>query len=201
MGGLPVSSSPPGSSGTINQAASPVQTRGNADSLWGEMDMAEGNAHVAREHLKPGLRRPQAGIRELSDNIFVEDRRAGFHQELTASDGGGICEDGSPETGSMTGHGALAKRQSNKKHGSVAAATSRPRAPNSPNAQRLPDSPDAPISPGNVRVAEQAQGAQDEDALTHWRLELDCAWSSIPHPLKVHRGGEDVHIVCRAGGK
>ena len=33
-----------------------------------------------------------------------------------------------------------------------------------------------------------------------WKLELDCAWSSIPHPLKVHRGGEDVHIVCRAGG-
>ena len=39
-----------------------------------------------------------------------------------------------------------------------------------------------------------------QDRARRWRLELDCAWSSIPHPLKVHRGGEDVHIMCRAGG-
>ncbi|KAJ1491153.1 phosphatase 2C-like domain-containing protein, partial [Baffinella frigidus] len=25
-------------------------------------------------------------------------------------------------------------------------------------------------------------------------------WSAIPHPLKADRGGEDVHLVCRAGG-
>ena len=31
-------------------------------------------------------------------------------------------------------------------------------------------------------------------------LGLDCGWSAIPHPLKADRGGEDVHLVCRAGG-
>uniref|UniRef100_A0A7S0MYG8 Protein phosphatase n=1 Tax=Cryptomonas curvata TaxID=233186 RepID=A0A7S0MYG8_9CRYP len=31
-------------------------------------------------------------------------------------------------------------------------------------------------------------------------LELECAWRCIPHPLKVARGGEDVHMICRAGG-
>ena len=53
--------------------------------------------------------------------------------------------------------------------------------------------------------AAHAPGVQDAAAASEgaetWRLELDCAWSSIPHPLKVHRGGEDVHIVCRAGGE
>ena len=28
-------------------------------------------------------------------------------------------------------------------------------------------------------------------------LELECAWRCIPHPLKVARGGEDVHMICR----
>ncbi len=32
------------------------------------------------------------------------------------------------------------------------------------------------------------------------RIGLDVGWSCIPHPSKVHRGGEDVHIVSRAGG-
>eukprot|EP00288_Rhodomonas_lens_P013719 CAMPEP_0177705658 /NCGR_PEP_ID=MMETSP0484_2-20121128/8823_1 /TAXON_ID=354590 /ORGANISM="Rhodomonas lens, Strain RHODO" /LENGTH=264 /DNA_ID=CAMNT_0019217095 /DNA_START=167 /DNA_END=958 /DNA_ORIENTATION=+ len=32
------------------------------------------------------------------------------------------------------------------------------------------------------------------------KIGLDCGWSCIPHPSKVHRGGEDVHIVSRAGG-
>jgi hypothetical protein len=29
-------------------------------------------------------------------------------------------------------------------------------------------------------------------------LELECAWRCIPHPLKVARGGEDVHMICRS---
>jgi len=32
------------------------------------------------------------------------------------------------------------------------------------------------------------------------KLGLDCGWSCIPHPLKVHRGGEDVHFVHRIKG-
>jgi hypothetical protein len=30
------------------------------------------------------------------------------------------------------------------------------------------------------------------------QLEFECAWRCIPHPLKVARGGEDVHMICRS---
>jgi len=31
-------------------------------------------------------------------------------------------------------------------------------------------------------------------------IDIDCGWCRIPHPMKVHRGGEDVHLISRAGG-
>ena len=47
---------------------------------------------------------------------------------------------------------------------------------------------------GNKGVSEKGTWAQAQV------LGLDCGWSAIPHPAKADRGGEDVHLVCRAGG-
>ena len=50
---------------------------------------------------------------------------------------------------------------------------------------------------GAVKDASAARGAT---RLNPPKLGLDIGWSSIPHPLKVQRGGEDSHIVARLHG-
>ena len=56
---------------------------------------------------------------------------------------------------------------------------------------------DAADVQGVVKDAAAARGAT---RLNPPKLGLDIGWSSIPHPLKVQRGGEDSHIVARLHG-
>jgi hypothetical protein len=44
----------------------------------------------------------------------------------------------------------------------------------------------APDGPGAATSQRDSRGGGE--GTERWKLELDCAWSSIPHPLKVHRG-------------
>lgn len=53
----------------------------------------------------------------------------------------------------------------------------------------------------DVQGAVRAHGVPARDgALAPTKLGLDIGWSSIPHPLKVQRGGEDSHVVARLHG-
>ena len=57
-------------------------------------------------------------------------------------------------------------------------------------------------SAAGVQGAVWADGAPEHGAaqLAPMKLGLDIGWSSIPHPLKVQRGGEDSHVVARLHG-
>eukprot|EP00802_Teleaulax_amphioxeia_P013354 Tamp_13404.p1 GENE.Tamp_13404~~Tamp_13404.p1 ORF type:complete len:555 (-),score=77.21 Tamp_13404:59-1702(-) len=98
---------------------------------------------------------------------------------------------------------ALPKRRGDKRDVSGSPSqvpSARSRSSPSAKAASTPREPASPRSRESATHAPGAENAAGQDPAEGWRLELDCAWSSIPHPLKVHRGGEDVHIVCRAGG-
>ena len=99
---------------------------------------------------------------------------------------------------------ALPKRRGDKRDVSGSPSqvpSARSRSSPSAKAASTPREPASPRSRESATHAPGAENAAGQDPAEGWRLELDCAWSSIPHPLKVHRGGEDVHIVCRAGGE
>ena len=50
----------------------------------------------------------------------------------------------------------------------------------------------------NMEELKLVDKAKLETEVTLQPLELECAWRCIPHPLKVARGGEDVHMICRS---
>ena len=58
----------------------------------------------------------------------------------------------------------------------------------------LVSSADEDAAAAEVQATEQARSARSAT------LGLDIGWSSIPHPLKVERGGEDSHIISRLHG-
>jgi len=137
---------------------------------------------------------------ELRGQRGVAERASGISEK-------GLQPSSPAEVNQRIAHGALNNARADSMH-------SRSRSPNSPNSKippptkrstsetsRATPSPSSAASPGNLPLSNRQPSADTAaHPLVPWKLELDCAWSSIPHPLKVHRGGEDVHIVCRAGG-
>ena len=61
---------------------------------------------------------------------------------------------------------------------------------NSPAKRSSPRATRAKVATEGLASAagQQDSSVGNEGGKESWKLELDCAWSSIPHPLKVHRG-------------